>query len=55
MMKMVFGGVDDEPVNTEDDEHEGGEDVATGSDHHQNLASHVPGVPLKHQHQSLDL
>ena len=48
LLKMVVGGVDDEPVNTEDDEHQGGEDVATGSDHHQNLASHVPSVPLKH-------
>ena len=37
-----------EPVNTEYDEHEGGEDVSTSADHHQNLASHVPSVPLKH-------
>ena len=53
---MVVGRVDDEPVNTEYDEHEGGEDVSAGPDHHQNLASHVPSVPLKHHHhQSLDL
>ena len=37
-----------EPVNTEHDEHEGGEDVSSSSDHHQNLASHVPSMPLKH-------
>ena len=53
---MVVGRVDDQPVNTEYDEHEGGEDVSTGPDHHQNLAGHVPSVPLKHHHhQSLDL
>ena len=47
---MVVGCVDDQPVNTEYDEHEGGEDVSAGPDHHQNLASHVPSVPLKHHH-----
>ena len=43
---------DDEPVNTEHDEHEGGEDVSSSPDHHQNLASHVPSVPLKHSTSS---
>ena len=38
---------DDEPVDTEHDEHERGEDVSSSPDHHQNLASHVPSVPLK--------
>ena len=38
------------PVQTEDHEHVGGENVAPGPDHHQHLAQQVGGVPLKHKH-----
>ena len=34
------------PVYAEDDKEEGGEDVAAGPDHHEQLAHDVPGVPL---------
>ena len=35
------------PVNTEHDKHKGGEEIAPGPDHHKNLASNVPSVPLE--------
>ena len=38
------------PVNTEYDKHKGGEEIAPGPDHHKNLASHVPSVPLQKKH-----
>ena len=34
------------PVNTEDHQQEGGEDVAACPDHHQDLAEEVGRVPL---------
>ena len=35
------------PVQAEDHEHVGGEDVAPSPDHHQHLAHQVGGVPLQ--------
>ena len=35
------------PINAEDDQHEGGENVSSSADHHQDLASHVARVPLR--------
>ena len=34
------------PINAEDHQQEGGEDVAPSPDHHEQLAHHVPPVPL---------
>ena len=41
------------PIDAEDDQEEGGEDVAPGSEHHQQLAHDVPGVPLYGQPQDM--
>ena len=37
------------PVNADNHEYEGGEDVAAGSEHHEDLAHDVPRVPLDGQ------